>query len=349
MTDENVVPAQGGSRFGDSAVMDDPYISFLCRTLSPSPFAYVIVGKELEVLWENEAYLSLFSLDSAREGARLETDFPRSLDEEAVREIRQSLADPEQHYACRRRVESFHPQRLSVLANLSLTPLFLRGHSGPAAYLGTFDDVTSEQRELLQSTFTSLLEASKLKDNDTGKHIQRVGEYSRLIAEHLFSKEGHPEVTREFVNSIGFLAPMHDVGKIGTPDDILNKEGKLDSREWNIMQEHTINGAYILSSYPDPMARQIALFHHEWWDGSGYPYQLAADMTPLPARIVAIADVYDAIRMSRSYKDPMSHEHAMEIIRSESGTHFDPHLLSIFEHLEDTIALVHDQLHDGEE
>jgi putative two-component system response regulator len=328
---------------------NDPYLTFLQQTLAASPFPYIIIDGELDILWENTAYRELFSLDTSRETTRLDADFPRSLGGETAGTIRRALASREEHYAYRQRVESFHPQRLSVLANLSLTPIFLGEEEPPRYYLGMFDDVTAEQRNLLQNTFISLLEASKLKDNDTGKHIQRVGEYSRLIAEHLFSEEQHPELSREFVSSIAFLAPMHDVGKIGTPDDILNKEGKLDSREWSIMQEHTINGAYILSSYPDSMARQIALFHHEWWDGSGYPYQLAGDMIPLPARIVAMADVYDALRMPRSYKEAMSHERARQIIDEQAGSHFDPDLHLIFDALERHFAAIYRQLGDEAE
>ena len=139
---------------------------------------------------------------------------------------------------------------------------------------------------------------------------------------------------------------MHDVGKIGTPDDILNKEGPLDEREWLIMKEHTKNGAFILSTYPNPMAKQIALFHHEKWDGTGYPYQLSETMIPLPARIVSIADVYDALRMERSYKKSFSHQEASEIIIKNRGIHFDPALVDLFIENKDSFNSIFDSLVD---
>jgi putative two-component system response regulator len=157
----------------------------------------------------------------------------------------------------------------------------------------------------------------------------RVNYYSEALTRALKNRPGYDVVDADFIDNIGFLAAMHDVGKIGTPDDILNKEGPLSEFEWSVMKEHTINGAFILSTYPNPMAREIAISHHEKWDGSGYPYQLSGDTIPLSARIVAIADVYDALRMKRSYKPPYSHEVAMKKILESKGTHFDPDLIDI--------------------
>ena len=177
--------------------------------------------------------------------------------------------------------------------------------------------------------FSSLLEASKLKDNDTGKHIERVNLYTSLLAKEMFNDPRWPEVDKDFIADIGFLAAMHDVGKIGTPDNILNKEGPLSEFEWGIMKEHTINGAFILSSYPNPMAREIALSHHEWWNGSGYPYNLEGKMIPLAARIVTLADVYDALRMKRSYKPAYSHEIGHTEDKQEREVHFDPDIIDV--------------------
>lgn len=154
------------------------------------------------------------------------------------------------------------------------------------------------------------------------------------------------EIDQEFVETIGLVAAMHDVGKIGTPDDILNKEGPLESWQWDVMKEHTINGAYILSTHPAEMAKQIALFHHEKFNGGGYPYGIAERMIPLPARIVSLADVYDALRMKRSYKEAFTHEKACEIIEKDSETHFDPLLTSIFLEAEDRIASIYSKAAD---
>ena len=176
----------------------------------------------------------------------------------------------------------------------------------------------------------SLLGAARLKDNDTGNHIERVNRYAQVLAEDLAGRAWAPEVDKQFIASIGLVAALHDVGKIGTPDDILNKAGPLETWEWDVMKQHTTNGAYILSTYPNPMAAEIALRHHERWDGSGYPHGLSQDLIPLSARIVAIADVYDALRMRRTYKEAYSHERALETMVREKGTHFDPLLTSRF-------------------
>jgi putative two-component system response regulator len=139
---------------------------------------------------------------------------------------------------------------------------------------------------------------------------------------------------------------MHDVGKIGTPDDILNKEGSLADWEWTIMKEHTKNGAYLLSTYPNPMAREIALYHHERWDGSGYPYNLEKTMIPLAARIVSIVDVYDALRMKRSYKKPFDHETAIRIVKEGSGTQFDPTLIVLLDRIGDDFERIYSDNQD---
>ena len=197
-------------------------------------------------------------------------------------------------------------------------------------FVAYFDDLTNEKKLLLRKTYLGLLEASKLKDDDTGNHIKRVGAYARRLSEELYQRKLYPEVDLDFIENIHFVAQMHDVGKIGTPDDILTKRGPLTDSEWVIMKEHTINGALILSNYPDPMAGLIARSHHERWDGSGYPYGLSEDFIPLAARITAIADVYDALRMKRTYKEAFTHEKSCKIIQEESGSHFDPDLVYIF-------------------
>lgn len=251
-------------------------------------------------------------------------------------QIHQSLKSIKTGFSWKGRVKFSHQSHLNIDANALISPIFNdeKTNSPPLGYLCIFDDVTEENQTILHNTFLSLLEASKLKDNDTGFHIKRVGEYSRLMSKYLFSKQTHPEIDAQFIENITFLAPMHDVGKIGTPDDILHKPGSLLDWEWDIMREHTINGGFILGSYPSAMANQIPLFHHEKWDGSGYPYEFSEEMIPLSARIVAIADVYDALRMKRSYKEGFTHQKACGIIEEGSGAHFDPELVKAFFELE---------------
>jgi putative two-component system response regulator len=229
-----------------------------------------------------------------------------------------------------------------VQTKVYVFPLELKTRD-PLEFVVMFDDVTEENRLLLRSVFMSLLEASKLKDNDTGEHISRVNHYSRCLAEALQRRPGYERVDADFIDSIGFLASMHDVGKIGTPDDILNKAGPLSDWEWSIMREHTKNGAFILSTYPNPMAKEIALSHHEKWNGTGYPFQLEGDMIPLSARIVAIADVYDALRMRRSYKPPFDHPTSIQKMMEGKESHFDPVLLDTFYTVADRFGEIYER------
>lgn len=200
----------------------------------------------------------------------------------------------------------------------------------PSKYVGYIDDITQDRNLMLRKTYLGLLEASKLKDDDTGNHIKRVGAYARRLSEECYYRKMYPQINPDFIENIHFLAPMHDVGKIGTPDEILTKRGPLDEAQWAIMKEHTLNGALILSNYPDIMAPEIARGHHEKWDGSGYLFGLAGNDIPLAARITTIADVYDALRMKRSYKEAFSHEKSVAIITKDRGTHFDPDLVDVF-------------------
>ncbi|MCL2472966.1 MAG: HD domain-containing protein, partial [Treponema sp.] len=218
----------------------------------------------------------------------------------------------------------------------------------PTEFIVLFDDITEENKRLIRSTFMSLLEASKLKDNDTGNHIIRVNYYSKRLAEELFRSKNprYNRIDADFIDNIGFLASMHDVGKIGTPDDILNKEGPLSDWEWTVMREHTKNGAFILSTYPNPMAKEIALSHHERWDGSGYPYQLSGEMIPLAARIVTIADVYDALRMERSYKPSLEHDVTVHKMIEGKESHFDPYLMDVFATIETDFKQIYDNHRD---
>jgi putative two-component system response regulator len=171
-----------------------------------------------------------------------------------------------------------------------------------------------------------LSRAAEYKDNETGYHIYRIGHYTRIIAKKM-------GLSSERIELIYNAAPMHDIGKIGVPDRILLKPGKLDHDEWAIMQQHTIIGAEIIGRHDSDllrMARNIALTHHEKWDGTGYPAGIKGDAISLEGRIVAIADVFDALTNRRPYKDPWSIPEAVALIESESGRHFDPALVQAF-------------------
>jgi putative two-component system response regulator len=304
----------------------------LISSYSIVPLPIAIIDTSLSFLYRNKPFEKLMRSFGASNKPTLFSAVGRFLDANIARTLYMDLKDSARGYSWSGTIRLKAKDASNVFAKTTIMPFKPEGLNGtePLAWVVFFDDVTEERNGFLRGLFSSLLEASKLKDNDTGRHIERVNLYTERLTRELYKRGAWPEVDVDFIENIGFLAAMHDVGKIGTPDDILNKKGPLDEFEWNIMKEHTINGAFILSSYPNPMAKQIAQSHHEWWNGSGYPYNLVGDMIPLPARIVALADVYDALRMKRSYKLPFNHERASILIGTDSGTHFDPALVDVF-------------------
>ncbi|HOJ98653.1 MAG TPA: HD domain-containing protein [Termitinemataceae bacterium] len=302
----------------------------LCmRSFINSMFPVLLVDKELRILFTNRACANLFTNYCTLVGNYFTDIFGKALGIEAMKEMLIHIRTGKQGYSWKGFVKTKRRDAGSLETKLYLFPALLNKEE-PEQFIILFDDVTEENKKILQSIYASLLEASKLKDNDTGKHIIRVNYYSSRLARELYNKPGYEEVDRDFIEDIGFLASMHDVGKIGTPDDILNKEGPLEEWEWTIMKEHTKNGTFILSTYPNPMARDIALNHHERWDGTGYPFQLEGTMIPLAARIVTIADVYDALRMKRTYKPAYDHLTAVKKMAEWRGKHFDPYLFDVF-------------------
>lgn len=175
--------------------------------------------------------------------------------------------------------------------------------------------------------------ASEYRDNETGAHISRMAESCYLLALKATGDEC-------FAAELRKAAQMHDLGKIGIPDGVLLKQGKLNEREWDIMRTHVRIGYDILSDARTPlmkMAAQIALTHHERWDGSGYPAGLSGEEIPLESRIVALCDVYDALRSVRPYKNAWNTEDACAHIKAQAGRHFDPSLVAPFLNLVDSI------------
>lgn len=175
-------------------------------------------------------------------------------------------------------------------------------------------------------TINRLVAATEYKDEDTGDHIVRISRYCTLIAEKL----GLP---RETVELIQFASPMHDIGKIGIPDHILLKPDRLTAEEFEIVKTHTTIGASILENARADvlkLSHEIALNHHERFNGKGYPRGLSGEDIPISGRIVAIADTFDALTSSRPYKDPYPFDVAVDIILSERGQHFDPDIVEVF-------------------
>ncbi len=186
------------------------------------------------------------------------------------------------------------------------------------------EEKTKTIEHITLALVNALENANALNDDDTGQHIKRVGAYSAFTAEIYGCDRG-------FVKRIKLYAPLHDVGKIGLPDALLKKNGRYTKEESISMQQHVVFGTSLLEwSGIDVMARNIALYHHEKWDGTGYVHRLAGEDIPLEARIVVLADVYDALISKRVYKNAFSEEEAERIIRAESGKHFDPNIVEIF-------------------
>lgn len=184
--------------------------------------------------------------------------------------------------------------------------------------------ISNNYKEILNALVDSFEKANELNDTDTGSHILRVNLYSKLLAKKL-------NCPKKFIEDISKYASLHDVGKIGIDDNILKKPGKLTTEEFEEIKKHPIIGFDLISRMKiGSIAENIALSHHEKWDGTGYPYGLKGDIIPLEGRIVALADVYDALRQARVYKEGFSHEKAMGIILKESGKHFDPKIVDMF-------------------
>ncbi|AEG15590.1 response regulator [Desulfofundulus sp. TPOSR] len=211
-------------------------------------------------------------------------------------------------------------------------------------FLKVVSDQSREVQEAFLYTIDALARAAEANDEDTGNHILRVGAYARLLAREL-------GCSPSFTKAIEHAARMHDVGKIHIHPDILRKPGPLSPEEWTVMKQHTIYGARILGDSPHlALAREIALHHHEKWDGSGYPGGLRGEDISLGGRIVALADVYDALRNRRSYKPAYSHLEAYSIITRGDGRvmpgHFDPEVLGAFQKIAPAFAETYDKLRD---
>jgi putative two-component system response regulator len=204
----------------------------------------------------------------------------------------------------------------------------------------------------------ALAKLSESRDPETGAHIERVQSYARLLAQYLSTTERFRGVINtEFVRLIYQTSPLHDIGKVGIPDSVLLKPGKLDEQELTIMRTHASLGAQTLEAslqrFPNvqflQMARDIALYHHERWDGTGYPNGLSGEKIPLSARIVALADVYDALTSRRVYREAMTHSQAKLLILRERDAHFDPDVVDAFIQVEKQFISVRERFRDDEQ
>ncbi|MDD4906791.1 MAG: response regulator [Methylobacter tundripaludum] len=203
---------------------------------------------------------------------------------------------------------------------------------------------TDELRRTRLQVVQQLGRAAEYRDNETGNHILRMSHISALLAKSIGWNEADCEL-------ILHASPMHDIGKIGIPDHILLKPGKFEPEEWEIMKTHAVIGANILEGDDSELmkcAGEIALTHHEKWDGSGYPYGLSGEAIPLVGRIAALADVFDALTSVRPYKEAWTVEAAIDLIKENRGTHFDPELVTVFLEQLPGILKIRDQFSEPE-
>ena len=216
------------------------------------------------------------------------------------------------------------------------------------------------QLSLMQdATIMAMATMAETGDNETGNHIRRTQNYVAALARKL---QSHPrfaaELTDENITLLYKSAPLHDIGKVGMPDSILLKPGKLDKDEFEIMKLHAVRGRDTIRQVEEYIggsngfltyAREIAHSHQEKWDGSGYPEKLAGEAIPLSARLMAVADVYDALISKRIYKPPFSHAEAVAVMQDGRGTHFDPDILDAFIAIEGTFADIAAKFRDAED
>jgi two-component system response regulator RpfG len=208
-----------------------------------------------------------------------------------------------------------------------------RGHLLESLVSAATVEIKAREKE----TLMRLARAGEHKDFDTAMHLQRMSLYSRALAEKIGFNEAEAEI-------IELAAPLHDIGKIGIPDSILLKKGSLDDQELKLMRKHPLIGYEILQDSPSKYLQkgsEIALAHHERFDGTGYPYSLKGTDIPLSARIVAIADVFDALTSERPYKKAWSIDEALRYVHDESGKHFDPQLVTAMLSIRPSLEKIH--------
>lgn len=205
------------------------------------------------------------------------------------------------------------------------------------------EERTREVQLIQDITIETMGALAEYRDPETGDHIKRIQHYVKLLANTLAKNKKYTDViTKEFVNILYKSAPLHDIGKVGVRDSILLKPGKLTTQEFEEMKKHTIYGWNVIRQQEKKvgeiaflkMAKEITYTHHERWDGNGYPRGLSGNNIPLSGRIMAVADVYDALVSKRVYKPKFSHEKAASIVREGRGSHFDPEVIDAFDTIE---------------
>lgn len=217
---------------------------------------------------------------------------------------------------------------------------------------------THELEVMQDAIIVAMASLAETRDNETGNHIRRTQHYVRVLAQQLVSDGVYlDQLTPGFIDLLFKSAPLHDIGKVGIPDQVLLKPGKLTDDEFKVMKSHTIQGLKVLQEVEQAidfesdflkLANEIAYSHQEKWDGSGYPEGLKGEVIPLSARLMSVADVYDALISRRVYKPSFSHEQAVDMIRDGSGKHFDPVIVNAFVAIEGSFHDIAKKFHDDD-
>lgn len=221
------------------------------------------------------------------------------------------------------------------------------------------EERTKEIEDTQDATIIGLAKLAEYRDPETGAHLERIRNYCRLIAHELGTREKYKGIiNRKYIKLIFKSSPLHDIGKVGIPDHILLKPGKLTTEEFDIMKQHPVIGGDAIAEAEKKLkwqkatflsiGKEIAYCHHEKLDGTGYPYRLKGEEIPLSARIMALVDVYDALTSKRVYKEAWTHEAARELIIKDSGRHFDPDVVDAFLKVEDEFIKIKEQYHSVE-
>ncbi|MGN1205710.1 MAG: HD-GYP domain-containing protein [Eubacterium sp.] len=237
----------------------------------------------------------------------------------------------------------------SLVSSLAVTITIL------CLYINTKSPAVLELENTYEHMMHSFADIIESRDGSTGNHVKRTTAYVGIILKGMKQHDYYQNIlTQDYIDELLQAAPMHDIGKISTPDAILQKPGRLTAEEYEIMKTHTTNGAEIirktLSTMGDhnfvDLVTNVALCHHEKWDGTGYPQGLTGDEIPLCARIMAIADVFDAVSAKRCYRDAMTLEQSFKIIEDGYGTAFEPLLVDVFMEMKNEIIHVHDTMQE---
>lgn len=307
-------------------------LSYMIRLLSLMLWAGTITTTYVLLLADKKVILPMNQLMKAEKNFAFAGDEKRSSTSKEINALQIHTGDEiEALYLALRKLTVDYDSYINSLRNIS------------AQLEQKNEDILRLQDNMIVS-FSKLAES---RDMDTGAHIVRTSAYVKLIAQTMAEKGLHQDVlTPHFIEMLEKSAPLHDIGKICIPDRILNKPGKLTPEEFEIMKMHSVYGGEIVRDALHGVSEQnslsfavnIALYHHERWDGAGYPEGLKGEKIPLCARIMALADVYDALISKRCYKEAMPTGKAEEIIRSESGTHFDPQIVDVFLSVKDKFA-----------